>query len=92
MKVVNDFVQKNSNKSEDEKKKILVASMVIGGIIIVSVGMIDISNNLASINTGSGEIEKKSSLAAIRDKFSEAINGIKEKMQTVNDEIGQAQK
>ena len=93
MKFVNDFVQKNSKKSEDEKKKILLATMIVGGILIVSIGMIDISNNIASINDGQGgAAEKKSSLAAIRDKFSEVLGGARERMQTINDGIGQTQK
>ena len=93
MKFVNDFIQKNSKKSDAEKHKILIVSMVVSGVFILSIGMINISNNLASIyQNENGGVEKKSSLAAIRDKFSEVLSGARDKMQTINNEIGQVQK
>lgn len=89
MKAVNDFIQKNSKKSEAEKKKILVVSMVIAGIVVLFVGMVDISNNLSSIYGDENGQNKKSSLAAIRDKFAEILGNAKENMQVLNDRLEQ---
>ncbi|MBI5139953.1 MAG: hypothetical protein HZA94_00685 [Candidatus Vogelbacteria bacterium] len=90
MKAVNDFIQKNRQKSEAEKRNILLSVMIVVGLVVISVGMIDISNNLVSIyQDGNSSGNKKSSIAAIQDKFSEVWGEAENRMQYINDSMGQ---
>lgn len=89
MQRLHKFMDKMQERSVEERRKILFSSMVFFGILIVLVGVSNISSNLVSLgSTPSGLAEAPSFFSSLSSNAASISTAVSSGLKDLNDKLG----